>query len=213
MSVRKFCGLLVLLTVTSMVLGASPPAHAGVAGWISYAVKFVCNAESLDDRVLQGKYRTMINIHNPHNITETPLLGGVPVPVKFFKKAVLAIPQGEPPLPPSCHQEELLESDWALGVDCDNIKTLLGLSGLPTTGDLEGFLVIEVPPFQGMEQTAPPPLDVVAVYTARPRTGTDPDTKIYDVRTMDVERVEPQNIIGIPQINLCSADWPNGASR
>ena len=203
MRMRSGFAFLILASVVVMFL-APAPAMAGNGSWISYAAKFVCNAESLgDDVVVQGKYKTVVNIHNPHNLVDIPIPEGAnPVPVQFFKKAVLAQRQDEKPLPPSCHQEELLESNWGLGVDCDNIKDLLSLSGLPTIGDIEGFVVIEVPPGQGLNLETPT-LDVTAVYTARPRTGIDPDVRQYDVRTMDVERVPETAIIGTPNIQLC----------
>ena len=196
MNIRRVPSCLVLMTVVVVVMSAAP---ATAQGWISYAAKFICNAESTDDSVMSGKYRTVVNIHNPHFLIDQ---SGLAVPVTFFKKVVLALPQGKDILPPSCHQQEWLEADESLAVNCDNIKTLLRLSGLPTTGLLEGFVVIEVG-LHGVEVPVTPTLDVVTVYTARPRTGTDPDVRIYDVRALEVERVPPTDIIGEPVQKLC----------
>jgi len=196
MKMRRISSYVVLMTVAVMVLSAAP---ATAQGWISYAAKFVCNAEGTDGSVMSGKYRTVVNIHNPHNLQDA---AGQRFPVKFFKKVVLAQPQGKEKLPPSCHQAESLDADGALAVNCDNIKTLLRLSGLPVTGLLEGFVVIEVQPQWNDDQIAPT-LDVETVYTARPRTGIDPDVRIYDVRATEVERVELTKIIGVPVQRPC----------
>ena len=189
---------LYMIAVT-VLLSVTTQASAGTPQWISYAAKFVCNASSADDLLIQGKYRTTVNIHNPHYLVEPA--GAQPVPVTFFKKVVFAKPQGQQPLLPSCHQQEYLPADGALAVTCNNIKTLAQLSGLPTSGVLEGFVIIEVPPYAPLAQS--PALDVVAVYTARLRTGTDPDVRKYDVRALEVERMPPTTIIGEPVINLC----------
>jgi hypothetical protein len=198
MNMRKFPRFLVLTSAVVMVLSATPA--TAQSSWISYAVKFVCNASLTDENpVMTGKYRTVINIHNPHNWDPQ---GDNPIPVMFYKKVVLAQPQGEEILPPSCHQGEILKADEALSVTCENIKSLLSLSGLPTSGLLEGFVVLEVPP-QWNDNTITPPLDVDAVYTVRPRTGTDPDVKIYDVRDIEVERIEPTTVYGDLEQRLC----------
>ena len=136
---------------------------------------------------------TVINIHNPHYLVDMDF----PIPVQFFKKVVLALPQGEIPLRPSCKKEEFLDVDQALAVNCRNILIQLQESGLPVPGPFEGFLVIEVPP-QTIPESETPELDVVAIYTARHRTGTSPDVRDYDVQTMDVEKVEPRRVIGEP---------------
>jgi hypothetical protein len=199
MNMRKFPSFLILTTVAVMVLWATPA--AAQSDWISYAAKFVCNATGSDEApVITGKYRTVVNIHNPHNWV--PPQGSEPIPAMFYKKVVLSQPQGDEILPPSCHQMEFLKADEALAVTCENIKALLGVSGLPTTGLLEGYVVLEVPP-QWFDNTITPTLDVDVVYTARPRTGTSPDVRIYDVRTMDVERVEPTTVFGVPEQRLC----------
>ena len=48
----------------------------------SYAAKFVCKERNNDKQVVQGEYRTVVNIHNPHIL-----------PVRFRKKAVIALPE------------------------------------------------------------------------------------------------------------------------
>ena len=211
MNARSFPGGFVVIAVIAVLAVAAAPALAqkspsdkGVAvmgQWISYAAKFVCGNEidtSPPPSIVLGKYRTAVNIHNPHYLQDVQ---GVPLPAVFYKKVVLAKPQGEPLLPPTCKQREELPADHALLVDCNNIKDLLALSGLPTTGDKEGFVVIEVPPQPTMDDAAPY-LDVVSVFTARNRSGADTD---LEIETMDVERVEPTAIIGEPNLdNPCN---------
>ena len=122
---------------------------------------------------------------------------GVPVPVGFLKKIVLSVPQGQDPLPPSCFFEELLPADHAMQVDCAAIKSQLALSGLPSAGGIEGFVVLMVTQHP-VEDNPIPPLDVVAVYAARPAVG--------EVATMDVERVPLTQVIGEPPLDLCPND-------
>ena len=200
MKVQRFSSFFVLLTIAALVMSATPALAQDA--WISYSVKFVCNNETSDSASLAvtGKYRTAINIHNPHYLIDQT---GQLVPAVFYKKAVLAYPQGMDILPPSCKETERLGPDQALAVTCANIKQLLISSGLPTTGHLEGFLVIEVPPQAGIEVPIVPRLDVVAVYTAKPRLGIDPDVARYDVHTIEVERVPPMEIVGRPVADPC----------
>jgi len=199
MNMLKSLSHFVLASIAAAVVTATP-ATAQDSPWSSYAAKFMCNAQNANDIVaVFGLYRTVVNIHNPHYLHD---MLDLPVPLIFYKKAVLTKPQGEIPFPPSCHQLEFLSADTGLAVTCNNIKTLLALAGLPVTGLIEGFLVIEVPP-QPASQPQAPPLDVVTVYTARQRKGTDADVRRYDVQTLDVERVPSTTIIGDPTLNLC----------
>ena len=121
----------------------------------------------------------------------------MPIPVVFFKKVVLALPQGEFPLRPSCKKQEFLNADEALAVNCKNIINQLQQSGIPIPGPpFEGFIVIEVPP-QTPEANEAPELDVVAVYSAR-RLSSQAGV------TIDVEKIEPRRVIGQPTLDdLC----------
>ena len=190
---------LILAVAGFMLCGA---AQAQVIHWDSYAVKFACGNVFSETNAMgvNGKYWTTINIHNPHNL-EVVGPAPIPVPLQFFKKIVLAQPQGSPILPHSCHLEELLESDLALSVNCNNIRAQLAFSGLPSTGPLDGFVVLQVPPLQGSVDETPPELDVTVLYTGR-FTG-QPANPANGLNTWDVEQVEPKIMRGLPNLSLC----------
>ncbi len=181
---------------------ASAPAIAGSLQWDSYAVKFVCGKTGLaaGGPTVEGTYRTVVNVHNPHYLLDG---AGAPVPVQFLKKIVLAPSQSEPRLPPSCLLQELLDADTALSVRCSNIKAQLAISGLPSTGFLEGFVVVLVPPGQGVTSPVAPTIDVTAVYTAVPNSSSPPSQSLAGVRTVDVERVTAEAVRGTPTLDLC----------
>jgi hypothetical protein len=141
----------------------------------AYSAKFVCGFRTIELGVVRGGYETSINIHNPHFVT-----------VQFQKKAVIALPQRSQLGRISELVPETLPPDGALGVDCIDIRRLF--NPVPT-GFIEGFLVIYIP--------ANREIDVVGVYTARERIGTNPDTDIYDVKSIDVERFP--SITVVPQ--------------
>ena len=90
-----------VLAVLAVVAGATA-VSAGSVQWESYAVKFQCgNIESGSEvTAVDGRYFTTVNIHNPHYLMDAT---GAPIPVQFFKKIVLALPQFTDPLPPSCY--------------------------------------------------------------------------------------------------------------
>lgn len=201
MEIRR---LVSLASVAAALAVSVTPAFSAPLPWLSYAAKFVCGSENAvpDVTIVSGRYRTVVNIHNPHYLMDPT---GLPVPLTFFKKVAVALPQGEQVLRPSCKQQELLLADHALAVNCGNIRKLLALSGVTIPNYIEGFVVIEVPP-QPSEDNVPPELDVVAVYTARHRTGMSPDVKDYDVQSIDVEEVTPRSIIGTPDLDLCPTD-------
>lgn len=156
----------------------------GQAALLSYSAKFVCGDVTNDNiisPVVRGKYRTVINIHNPHNI---PSNG-----VEFQKKAVIALSQLSPtPGTISPLVDEALRPDAALGVTCRDICNLV--APVPCVPFIEGFLVIHVP------NTATP-LDVVTVITGRSipdGTGPVPTTTGGGVSTIDFEEVTPKTI-------------------
>lgn len=143
---------------------------------LSYAAKFICGIRDKESggALIRGLYGTVINIHNPHAVA-----------VRFRKKAVLARPQRVSRGRISPLVKESLLPDQALGMDCRDIGTLLDVSGV----FIEGFVVLYV----DLQETTPqrfvaPELDVVGVYTARPR-GT------ADIATIDVEPVKPITIL------------------
>jgi NHL repeat/CARDB len=117
----------------------------------TYAAKFVCVSEvgPEGDAVSPGRYRTVINVHNPHADE-----------VAFLKKAVIARPEGEAHGKISKLVEDRLEADGALSINCKTIAERFG--GPSPIGD--GFVVIK------SDRT----LDVVAVYTSRDSIDVEP---------------------------------------
>ncbi len=179
---------LALATLIAFGSFLSTQAIAQESGWISYAAKFTCGNRDNDVFVVNGFYTTVINIHNPHYMPDEG--------VTFLKKAVRARTQRAGELGKiSPKKRELLPPDAALGVDCQDIRNLLGPpeSTLPF---IEGFLVIEVPPQVSNPQgiLVAPPLDVVGVYTVRERSGAS----TQDGNSIDVEKYEPTHIFGEP---------------
>jgi hypothetical protein len=154
-----------MLSVSSLALAlATGGAAAQLAPpFASYAAKFSCGTTTVDTDVVQGTYATSVNIHNPQSQTS----------VSFFKKLVTAPEEalpGQTQTPgkivvisgSSTSNLDVLPPDQAEQVDCPLIVKALQL-----TGHIEGFVVIEVPRQPVGSTAAPPPLDVVAKYTAR----------------------------------------------
>jgi hypothetical protein len=132
-----------------------------------YAAKFLCGILKVSGRegpVEPGSYATAINIHNPHAHA-----------VAIRKKAILLYngerPEeaGERPTPPVSGEETLvreLRPDWALEIDCADIRQVLlrdatGQPGPPAPVFIKGWVIVET--FTDL------PLDVVAVYTTDPQ--------------------------------------------
>ena len=194
--------LLLLAAACLLVAGA---AAASDTFWHSYAAKFVCGNVGDDGAgavAADGRYFTAVNIHNPNYLQADMGAPTGAVPVVFYKKIVLALPQFDRRLPPSCFIEEFLGPDEALAVTCKNIKTQLALSGLPSAGFLEGFVVLLVPPFQGTLSETAPDLDVEAIYTARTRARRA-DVEVNGVSTWDTENVDFKHVRGNPMPELC----------
>jgi len=180
---RVFLRLGVLLCFAgAMSFWIAADAGAQVApAIVSYAAKFVCGATRTDTDVVRGLYGTAVNIHNPL----------LQLPVTFTKKAVIALPERSKLRGPiSDRVSETLKPDEAMSVDCVDIRRLFGDVAIPA--HFEGFLVIET---HSPVEIVDHPLDVVAKYTARHRTGTNTaDPTVYDVETMDIETITPKRI-------------------
>jgi hypothetical protein len=126
--------------------------------FVEYSAKFLCGVQEAKEAgsaaVRPGVYETSINIHNP----QLPLN---PLPsVTFVKKAVLALPEGEKPVPPSKFRRDIVQADFAEQVDCKIIRDMLGPAGAAPF--IEGFLVLIVfpAPLATIHE-----LDVVGVYS------------------------------------------------
>jgi hypothetical protein len=147
------------LATTVLLLGSgSAFAQAAQIRFVEYSAKFLCGVVEAKGpasaAVRPGTYETSINIHNPQ-LPITPLPS-----VTFVKKAVLALPEGEKPIPPSGFRRDVLQADFAEQVDCKVIRSILGPAGTPPF--IEGFVVLIVFP---SPLTTPHELDVVGVYT------------------------------------------------
>jgi len=159
-------------------------------GILVYSAKFICGVfdpERLSDQpevegpVRPGSYTTAINVHNPH-----------PQQVAHFRKRAVLLFEGsqrerqdefEVPRPPRSIVAGALNPDFGLEIDCADIREqLLGTPSAPGPQApifIKGWVVIETP--------VETPLDVVAVYTAEPRTpgGERPGQGL----ALEVERV------------------------
>ena len=158
-------GVLALISAGSLFLarpsgaqpakpGAASPAQPAVTTQIEYAAKFVCGipgSEAQREAVKPGNYATAINIHNSNQLTTT-------APINFTKHAILALPEGQNPIPPSRAVSESFPSDFAMEVDCQNIRDILGPIAPPPPAFIKGVLVLLTPP--------PAALDVIGVYSA-----------------------------------------------
>jgi hypothetical protein len=88
-----------VLVAVALVLGTASAFAQTQVRFVEYSAKFLCGVsdgkEAGSAAVRPGTYETTINIHNPQLPTN-------PLPfVVFAKKAVLAPPEGEKPIPPS----------------------------------------------------------------------------------------------------------------
>jgi hypothetical protein len=147
-----------VLVAVALVLGTASAFAQTQVRFVEYSAKFLCGVsdgkEAGSAAVRPGTYETTINIHNPQLPTN-------PLPfVVFAKKAVLAPPEGEKPIPPSKFRVDRLQADFAEQVDCKIIRDMLGPAGVAPF--IEGFLVLYV---VGQPLSVAHELDVVGVYT------------------------------------------------
>jgi hypothetical protein len=104
-----------MLLGRAMVVGPAS-AQSLTPPFASYSAKFSCGPQAADKDVVKGVYATSINIHNPQAQTT----------VNFFKKAVIANPEGSP-LGSIC----VLNSNEALPPDLRNRSTARSFTGSP----------------------------------------------------------------------------------
>ena len=143
--------------VIFLVLGSVSAFAQTQIRFVEYSAKFLCgvvDVQSPAAAVRPGIYETSINIHNPQ-LPVTPLPS-----VTFVKKVVVALPEGEKPIPPSQFRRDVLQADFAEQVDCKIIRGMLGPAGAAPF--IEGFVVLIVfpAPLATLHE-----LDVVGVYT------------------------------------------------
>ena len=177
---KKLVGLgIAALTVASGL--SLTPATAEAQQLFLYSVKFLCGQQTklpgpppLEPPVKPGNYATAVNLHNFQ-----------PREVIIQKKAVIALPQGQPPGPISNFARDLLLPNQALEVDCSNIVALF-----PPTIVLPAFIKGFV------EIISPVELSVVAVYTAQTCRGVPPDDLCSVLGELDLE-VVPQRSFSV----------------
>ncbi|HLJ88531.1 MAG TPA: hypothetical protein VKZ53_17050 [Candidatus Angelobacter sp.] len=152
---------LAVAAVLAALLQPSPTVAQTQPQFVEYSAKFVCGvAEGNQPGIRPGTYATSINIHNP----QLPLAGTVES-IIFLKKAVVSLPEGSKPIPPSRFRRDVLAADFAEEVDCKTIRSLFGISLPPF---IEGYVVIIVPPSANASSQE---LDVQGIYTATPLNG------------------------------------------
>jgi len=164
----------------------------------TYSAKFVCVAEvgSEGDAVSPGRYRTAINVHNPHSTD-----------VVFLKKAVIARNENEERGQISELVEDQLAADEALSINCKSIAARFGSE--PTIGD--GFVVLK----------SNEPLDVVAVYTSRDSVDVEyikptvlepeEETPEPEEETPEPEEERPDLTVRLPEQTRVSCSSSQGS--
>ncbi len=176
---------LVFIVGALLVTALCNPAHAQqrVATRFQYSAKTLCTLATdigFGDAFAPGRYRTVINIHNP---TERK--------IEITRKFALAIQPGEAvgSFSITPYKSLTLEPDQAVAYNCFDISGFY----CPINGvcvdftAIDGFLVVN----------SPVELDVVAVYTAHPKGG--------EVSTLDTETVAGRPM---PKTILIKPDQP-----
>ena len=168
----------ILIAAALLVAASANPAHAQLKTSYQYAVKTLCTlfgSIGFGDALSPGRYRTVINIHNP---TEKKL--------EVARKFALAGKPGEPmgSFSVTPYKAFTLGPDQAVAYNCFDVANFF----CPINGvcvdftAIDGFLVIN-----SAEE-----LDVVAVYTGNPKDG--------DVSTLDVDTVAARKIAKVIKI-------------
>lgn len=141
---------------------------------LQYTAKFFCH-QAVEEplQLVAGFYATTLNVHNPSFCPA----GNCP-PVRFAKKVAIARP-GQTVGPISKFRRASLRPDEAFQVDCADI---LRLAGVEPGRFLDGFVVIE----------SEGPLDITAVYSARPGGG--------QVSALDVEQARERSVTGVLKV-------------
>jgi hypothetical protein len=167
-----------LIAAALLVAVAPSPADAQVKTSYQYAVKSVCTLFGdigFGDAMAPGRYRTLINIHNP---TEKK--------IEVARKFALAGKPGDPlgSFSVSPYKAFTLGSDQAVAYNCLDIANFFcPINGICVDFTaIDGFLVIN-----SAEE-----LDVVAVYSGNPKGG--------EVSTLDTETVAARKIAKLIKI-------------
>ena len=169
------------LIVAALLFAVSPgPADAQVKTSYQYAVKTLCTLlgdTGLGDAMAPGRYRTLINIHNP---TEKK--------IEVARKFALAGKPGDPlgSFSVTPYKAFTLGPDQAVAYNCFDVANFFcPINGICVDFTaIDGFLVIN-----SAEE-----LDVVAVYSGNPKGG--------EVSTLDTETVAARKIAKVIKLEL-----------
>jgi len=129
-----------------------------------YSVKYVCGVQAAlanlrlpsEPPVKPGNYATAINIHNFHQDQKAVIL----------KRAVIALPENQPPGQVSPFRQVILGPGQAFEIDCSDIVTLFGTLPVPLPPFIKGFVELRDAPPNPF-----PTLSITAVYTAQATTA------------------------------------------
>jgi hypothetical protein len=134
-----------LILAAALVLGVPTAANAQLKTSYQYAVKTLCTLiGEFGDAMAPGRYRTLINIHNP---TEKK----IEVARKFALAGQPGDPAGDISITP--YKSFVLAPDQAVAFNCFDIANFFTA--------IDGFLVLN----------SAAELDVVAVYSGAPKSG------------------------------------------
>lgn len=175
---RTSRSLSIMFCLAILALTASSPAHAQLKTSYQYAVKTLCTLITdigFGDALSPGRYRTVINIHNP---TEKKF--------EIARKFALAGGPSDPfgPFSVTPYKSLKLGPDQAIAFNCFDIANFfcpINNVCVDFTA-IDGFLVIN----------SPEELDVVAVYTGNPKGG--------EVSTLDTETVAARKMAKVIKI-------------
>lgn len=156
-------------------------------GMNSYAerganVKYMCGNTANNDDVVTGRYETAIDVFNPHNVPNrlaTTLNFNLVIsviPSDFAGTAPYAYTPGIEMY--STFNNTTMEAYQNLHFNCDSIRAALGVP----SGYIEGQVVLTQ---SGLYEPR-----ITATHSSKKRTGTDPDSKIYDVQSVCTSTAE-----------------------
>jgi len=182
----KRCRFGTTLPVLALLLAMCEPAAAQrLSTKFQYAVKTICTMlGEFGDGMAPGRYRTLINIHNP-----------IEKKVEVARKFAVAGKPGDPSGPFSItpYHAFTLGPDQTVAFTCGDIAGFF----CPINNvcidfaAIDGFLVLN----------SPVELDVVAVYSGNPKGG--------EVSTLDTETVAARAIPKVIEIKKAQAATPS----
>jgi hypothetical protein len=153
-----------------------------------------------EPQVKRGNYATVINIHNPFAND-----------AQICKKVVLAGPERFPnyqQITPTKRYLDVIKSDYAMSIDCQEIVNLLTQSNIPFGQFIDGFVIIDSLPVFGPASAMQQDLDVVVVTTsaALPDTAVVGATNIPLSNTV-VDATPHHDLTPVPGKLLPAGTW------